>query len=528
MMAYPGGPSGHAVITEDAPTLPRLHGATIERMRLLRRLDAQVQAPVRLLIAPPGWGKTTLLSGYARLSDRRAYCRLMPGQEAAALLAGIATACGIVATPRDAAEVVEALSPLLPLTIMLDDIHLAAPSARAVIDVLARDAPEKLSLILAGSARTAVQAERWLADGTAALTGPDELAFDDREIAQLSLRLGVEASEMGIARLIRATEGWPIVVSGALRTAAALRRPIDDAYRAWAEAVTFGDFVQREVARAGSRAVDDFMRLLSQPGGESRDASAARLESEGLFVRRVGSVYRLHAPVTAALAARVRPMSDEAGGEIPMLQVRMFGSFDARLGAREILWVRRRDYQIVQYLLLRPEGSATRDEIIRTFWPDADRDAASQSLRTACSNIRKAFGAIVGAANVERYFCSRGDLAIRWEHASVDVRRFRDRVNDGDREFQAGRTEQALAHYLAAEALYVGDLLTDGAGEAWLVARRESLRRLYAHVLERSAEIWAGREQPALARRYAERLQAHKAHASLTPRMAAQSAAIPF
>ncbi|TAM56278.1 hypothetical protein EPN52_14265 [bacterium] len=512
-----GGPPRCAGITEDNTTLPRLYPATIERPRIARWFDGHNRLPMRLVVAPPGWGKTTALAAYARQEQRAVYHRLSQDQNAAACCAGIAAAAGLQAAPGGARELLEALGTLLPLTLLLDDVQLACPQVQSLVDTLLLAAPAELGIVAASRSRTAIAVDRWVTEGIAAQLGPAELAFDQREVAQLALRLGVRASETGVVRLLRHTEGWPIAVAGSLRVASALRLSIEDAYDAWRRdnGSALRDFVSGELARTGSWAEADMRRLLAEPGAQSREPYAQRLEREGLFVRGSAGVARLQAVVANALApSDEQPSATAPEEELAPLCARLFGPFDARIGVREIAWVRRRDQRIVQYLLLRPDCSATREELITTFWPDAGAAAATQSLRTAASNIRKAISALVGAANVERYFCSRGEVALRVHSLAVDVRQFRAHVGDGDHEYEAGHTERALTRYRAAEVLYQGDLLTDELDDAWLAARRENLRALFAHVLERITEIWSERGETELAGRYAERLaQLQQPHA---------------
>jgi DNA-binding SARP family transcriptional activator len=188
-----------------------------------------------------------------------------------------------------------------------------------------------------------------------------------------------------------------------------------------------------------------------------------------------------------------------------LLVVRMFGRFEAEIGGRRIEWIRRREAQIFKYLLLQPEGAASRSELRELFWPEASPHLATQSIRTASSNIRKAIAAIVGYGNVDRYFTSRGDMAVEVGNAVIDVRRFTAHVADGDAELDAGHLQEALAHYRAAEALYGGELLGGDYPEPWYVPRAEMYRSLYIGVVEKLAEIYAETGRERRAREYAER-----------------------
>src|SRR5690242_8597138 len=58
--------------------VPRLTPLTIRRPRLERWLDAYSRYPVRLIVAPPGSGKTSLVLKYCAESDRNVTYHAMP------------------------------------------------------------------------------------------------------------------------------------------------------------------------------------------------------------------------------------------------------------------------------------------------------------------------------------------------------------------------------------------------------------------------------------------------------------------
>jgi DNA-binding SARP family transcriptional activator len=183
----------------------------------------------------------------------------------------------------------------------------------------------------------------------------------------------------------------------------------------------------------------------------------------------------------------------------------MFGRFEAEIDGRRIEWIRRREAQIFKYVLLKPSGTVSREELLDVFWPGAHLSHSTQSLRTASSNIRKALAAIVGYANVERYYSSRGDISVNLENAAIDVRRFTAHVADGDAERERGRLQEAFAHYRAAESLYGGELLMGEYPEPWYAPRAEMFKSLYIAVLERIGEYLYDAGRTNEAHEYAER-----------------------
>jgi DNA-binding SARP family transcriptional activator len=114
---------------------------------------------------------------------------------------------------------------------------------------------------------------------------------------------------------------------------------------------------------------------------------------------------------------------------------------------------------------------------------------ATQSVRTACSTIRKAIASVVGHADVERYFRTSPELQIDVGNVVSDVRRFIAHVNDADAAYSSGDVEGAAMHYRAAEKLYDGGLLEFEAFEPWFGAQARALHERFVIALERLADL---------------------------------------
>jgi DNA-binding SARP family transcriptional activator len=173
------------------------------------------------------------------------------------------------------------------------------------------------------------------------------------------------------------------------------------------------------------------------------------------------------------------------------MQVRLYGWVRAEIDRRPIDWIRRRDRQIFKYLALQPGGSVARSELGQVFWPDAEKHLVAQSLRTACSNIRKAIAGLVGFDRVEAYFRAGDDLALDLDNVIVDVNGFVAHANDGDEQYERGEVRAAYAHYRSAGRLYRGNLLIGDAHEPWVATLAANLEHRHVMVLERLSEIAA-------------------------------------
>lgn len=470
--------------------LPRLAPSTVRRTRLERWLATHVAMPLRLIVAPAGCGKTTLLLKYLGSSPVEAgYCALEPGCAPAQLYEAIAAALDLAQAPRRYDDLVHALRSAVmgPTELAVDDVDNGTPETIAQLARLVEDAPEQLTFIYVSRSRDAIGAQRWIARGLGVLCDHRRLAFDAAETELLAEACGVPRSHLEIARLLEESDGWPVVVCGAVRSAAEDGRSLSDAYENWRSRYgqLFTEFIAADLDRAAEEdralvrgliagiAVDDQPRLEA-------------LEREGLFViAEDDGTYRPFRPLRQLRGGRLR-LSPSAG--LAPIVVRMFGHFRAEIGGQEIRWVRRRDQQFLKYLLLKENGSATRAELASVFWPDQDRQLAAQSVRTACSNIRKAIAGQVGYACVDLYFRADPDVSVDLSNVVADVRRFGAHVADGDAAFEAGDMEEAAVHYRAADELYTGRLLDGDPPEGWFLSQARASEEHYVMLLERLAQ----------------------------------------
>jgi hypothetical protein len=497
------------VTTTSVRSLPRLTPGTLNRTRLTSWLKRNEDVPLRLLAAPAGSGKTTALVHYLAQTERAwAYAALRDDDTPEQVRERIAAGLGISPAPASYAEFLAALERCAPCEIVIDNADRPVPEAIDELLALVADVPAGVSLIYAVRSRAALDATRYIALGTAVILDDNSLAFDADDVARMCEWLEIAYTPADVARLIEETEGWPLVTHWVLREASTGGGGIAGAYERWRRTSGrhFADYLDDELKRAGEPLRRDFQAAAGGNPPEERER-LARLEARGLFVRFSAGAYRPYRVArqfdleNGVVAAAAPVLQDPSA----LLVVRMFGRFEAEIGGRRIEWIRRREAQIFKYLLLKPDGAASRTELRETFWPEATPHLATQSIRTASSNIRKAIAAIVGYGNVDRYFTSRGDMAVEVSNAVIDVRRFTAHVADGDADLDGGELQEALAHYRAAEALYGGELLGGDYPEPWYAPRAEMYRSLYVGVVEKLAEIYAETGRERRAREYADR-----------------------
>ncbi len=203
----------------------------MRRPSLVDRLARDHSRPIVSVIAPPGYGKTTLLSEWAERSGQ-AFAWVSVGEmddDPKVLLTYIAAALDAVepvsgrvfdalASPVSSVpgSVVPRLgsafwSMTVPVVLVLDDVHLLHNhDCRAALSVLADHVPAGSRLVLAGRDEPPLRIARLRAEGRILEIGPSDLALTRAEAAELLRYAEVTLSEDDVAALHQRTEGWPV------------------------------------------------------------------------------------------------------------------------------------------------------------------------------------------------------------------------------------------------------------------------------------------------------------------------------
>jgi LuxR family transcriptional regulator, maltose regulon positive regulatory protein len=190
---------------------PRLRRGTVRRERLLRRLAQATHVPVALVVAPVGYGKTTLLVHWLQTDSRPvAWLTLDPGDdEPEQLIASLALALGEPADLTLAALTYAIERRDDPLVIALDDVHhLRSAEALEVVDAVAGAVQPGSQVVLAGRCEPALPIGRLRAQGRLVELRARDLVMTRREAAKMLSLAGLELPLDEVQVLLERTEGW--------------------------------------------------------------------------------------------------------------------------------------------------------------------------------------------------------------------------------------------------------------------------------------------------------------------------------
>ena len=202
---------------------------TVAKADAIARLSAS-RAPFATIVAPAGYGKTTLLARWSESDPRRfAWVAIdhRDGNPLVFLRHVTAAIHGVEPVQR---EVLDALSGWggmtwskhvhyvgralartgCPLVLVLDDLHLVgSPGCLDVLAALVEYVPSGSQIAIASREAPELPLGRWRAHGALEELGVADLRLDEREGDLLLRAAGVELEEAEVGTLTERTEGWP-------------------------------------------------------------------------------------------------------------------------------------------------------------------------------------------------------------------------------------------------------------------------------------------------------------------------------
>jgi LuxR family maltose regulon positive regulatory protein len=347
--------------------VPGVRPETVQRSRLTRAL-ADSTAPLTVVSAPAGYGKTTALVGWVGSTDERcAWVSLDasdndPGRLFAHLLAAVDRALGgVMEDVRRAllagADLSDSVVPLTVnalaehasdgLVLVLDDYHLVEqPTCHKLLAGLIDAAVPGVRIVVAGRTQPPLRLARRRAAGTLAEIGVEQLRFDGTETKEFlngSLALDLERDQ--IRAIDERIDGW---AAGLSLVASSLRgRPDADGFLQGltASRAKVAEYLIEEVLDATVPRVRDFLCRTSILGRLSAplceavldDRSARKLLAEvrrsNLFVNTLdgnddgtGEWLVYHDLVAELLERELHERSPEL---VPTLHLRASGWFAA-------------------------------------------------------------------------------------------------------------------------------------------------------------------------------------------------------
>ncbi len=334
-------PSVPRALLEAKLVVPRTRPGIVGRTRLLGRLRSARNRQVVSIVAPPGYGKTSLLVQWAASGFRSvAWLTADEGDnDPMVFLTYLAAAIDRVA-PLDPSIFTAIASPVVssrtvvgrllaviseraePVLIAIDDVHRITD--RACVDALAEFIaylPQGSQVAIAGRELVALPIARWRAEGSVLEFGPDDLTMDEREAAELVRHLGPPLSAEATSQLTREAEGWPALLALA---ALAARRPTDrDARTALGRDRGVANYLRSELLEQRPEDEIAFLTrtsILERLSGPVCDVVAdrpgsadllARLGRSTLLVDEYGGSYRYHTLVRDFLRAQLEAREPE-------------------------------------------------------------------------------------------------------------------------------------------------------------------------------------------------------------------------
>jgi DNA-binding SARP family transcriptional activator len=210
----------------------------------------------------------------------------------------------------------------------------------------------------------------------------------------------------------------------------------------------------------------------------------------------------LSPPAVRASAAPGRAPGPASGYALPELSAPASGTEQRRavtvhlLGELQVVlderpvgkWVSGRGRAVFEYLVVHRHSRVRRERLMNVFWPEAEPDAARNSLNVAIHGLRQSLRAAAGdhAVVIHRDGSYLIEPALdMW----VDIEVFEDLVKSARQHLTSDDLAAAQSDFQAAIGLYQGELLADDPYERWAQVTREHLRLAYLDCLDQLGRL---------------------------------------
>ncbi len=346
--AHPGGPAPRATIPAPSTGVPALPARYVARDRLLSLFDAALEQPLTLVSAPAGTGKTVATAAWttevdapvvwvtisqADLSGPGVWGLLIEelhhhGVSAGSPLPGPGSlAYDRVFLYSLATQLARRLEPLV--LVIDSECNLPGPIA-AGLHYLVQHGAGKVHLLLLTRQEPPLPLWHYRLAGTISELHMSDLAFSEREAAQLLLVHGVVLREEALDELMRRTHGWAVGLTLAAQVLASHPDPDSAVREVRGDAGAVADYLLTEIVDTHPSAVRTLMLQTSvadplRPGlvevlaGRRGPRALHSLGHRNALIEQVqepADSYRYHPLLRQLLRSRLRLESPGRAAEL--------------------------------------------------------------------------------------------------------------------------------------------------------------------------------------------------------------------
>ena len=204
----------------------------VERTEVLGLLASETAASTLSVVAPAGYGKSTLLHQWTERSSRPSTWLTLDtdDNDPVVLLTYLAVAldCVMPVDPKlfrllavehpSITAITRALGGAMAAwphsaALVLDDVHvLENPACHDIVAMLIEHVPAGSQIALASRRKLQLPVSRLRAEGRIVEIGPYDLALNLAEATLLLENMGVELPEGDVQQLVDVSEGWPVAI----------------------------------------------------------------------------------------------------------------------------------------------------------------------------------------------------------------------------------------------------------------------------------------------------------------------------